>query len=186
MRIVGLDDALPASLDVDINRLEVARNYTQRYLHLGSQSAFTEIQTLRAYCKEAASGYYVHPSVLWSLDNYVLTFKGMEISITGLGLFMRSLINEAEELLLTKLLFEKEAYLEKFSPALVIADDPTWAKNGDSFVDLLGHSHLLAGEARVAGSALKHPEGAALFSQRPQTCKYCCPVYTYQLLIIYS
>jgi hypothetical protein len=164
IRILGLQDAfLEMENTGEKNTNEFIRQYMQRYLHDGSDTLFTTLQSQRAYAKVAAKDFYAHPSILWSADKSSLTYKGEELKLAALHDWAQSLYTRAREILLDELLFQPDEYLDSRSPRH-FKENMVWATNGESFADL-NLDQVGDTNARILSAAKHHRNGAALYSE---------------------
>ncbi len=142
MRLLTLHSVLPVD---DVDQVDdppvILTKEVERYLRDGTASAFTELYSLRAYGKVIAKDFYQRPSVIWSKDQQVLTYKGDSLKMVDLAAMMQKLLADAEDLICEQLVFQDHGYLQTRHPG-GLTDNWTWRKVGDSLIDVTQPDHL--------------------------------------------
>lgn len=158
--------------------------YWRSYLHDGSDTFFTEAQSLRCYAKALAGDFYVHPTILWGPDLRRMQYKGDWVDLEGLRDWYHGLLARTTGMLDEELIFTTGERRECHDPAC-LTDNLTWKVAGDSFCDL-AENGLRQGWRQVLAWARTTEKGRrirTLVVQGGKTVEYQAALLRYRRLV---
>ncbi|KAK5311055.1 hypothetical protein LTR93_011842 [Exophiala xenobiotica] len=134
IRIIALEYIFrqPQPTESIIERLD---EYCMEHLHSAQPKVFDEIFSQRNYAQEIAKDFNRRPTIYWETDRTAISYEGKKIQINQIRYWIKSLIDEAEEVMCHELLGTDKSYLGTFNPAK-LEDRLTWETCGASLIDL--------------------------------------------------